>query len=835
VLLAMAMVATLVGGVTAGEAAPAGAAITPQTNAAGALAISQALASSANVTGSSFLSTTGGTPNGTSNSALAGFPTDGSTFGILTSGNVSNVPNAGTFASTSNGGAPVRGDTDMDVSILKTDVSVPSGANCLTFDFKFLSEEYPNFVGGSVNDAFVAEYDSSTWTTSANTITAPNNFAFDSTGQVVSINSTGVGGMTAADGAGTAFDGNTEGAGTGVLHASHQVTPGAHSLYFSIFDQGDTIYDSAVFLDNLRVGFVPNPAVNCVAGASVVTANLALTPATATSAVGTPHTVTATLKNGTGNPIAGAPLTFTATGANTASGTGTTNASGVATFTYTGTNVGTDQIGACYDSDNAAPCEATASATKDWTAAVPTTRTLTATVAGSGTVTSSPAGVSCPGTCSAPFTTGSSVSLTATPASGSTFTGWSGACTGTAACTLAMTTNRSVTATFTTVAPTTKTLTVGVTGSGSVTSSPAGISCPGTCSATFPTGTAVTLTPTAGAESTFTGWSNGCTGTGACVVTLTGDATVNAAFTAVATGNLVVSVESNPPTVTAGRAAQETYTVTNTGDGDQTNSTIVINFPAGSTIVSNDPGQGSCTVSGTTLTCSLGTIASGGNVVIPVVVTVPASFTGTFIPTATVSSDQNGTTAVPDLTGPDTEPFVVGNATGFVPPGGSITTGPATGDHPTGGTFSLPNSGPGAPISLTTSALPAGFCGGHTCRGRLLTLSPFAGYTDPNHPAVLDISLDKSRVALWGPSFNVWVQKEDSYAPATLVPDCKNKVEWAKFWYKCKHHWVFFWYIKSVKKIAKPSPCVAKRYIDSNGDSHTKILILSGDPKFARR
>lgn len=325
-----------------------------------------------------------------------------------------------------------------------------------------------------------------------------------------------------------------------------------------------------------------------------------------------------------------------------------------------------------------------------------------------------------------------------------------------------MTTNRSGTATFTTVGPTPRTLTVGVTGSGSVTSSPAGISCPGTCSASFPNGTAVTLTPAAGAGSTFTGWSNGCTGTGtgACVVTLNANATVNEAFTPVASGNLVVTVASSPATVTAGRAAQETYTVTNTGDGSETNAGLVINFPPGSTIVSNDPSQGTCTVGPASLTCSFGT---------------------------------------------------------------------------TGGTFSLPNRGPGAPISLTTSALPAGYCGGHTCRGRLLTLSPFAGYTDPQHPAVLDISLDSSRVALWGPSFNVWVQKEDSYAAPTLVPDCKKKVVWAKFWFKHHHHGYFFWYIKWVKKVAKPSPCVAKRYIDSHGDSHTRILILSGDPKFARR
>ena len=235
------------------------------------MAISQALASpQANITGASWSSITAGTPNGTSDGALADFPTDGGSFGILTSGSVSNVPLPGTFASTDNGGAPVRGDTDMDVSILKTDFTAPGGSNCLTFDFKFFSEEYPGFVGSSVNDAFVAELDTSNWTTASNVITAPNNFAFDGAGDVVSVNSTGVGGMTAAQGAGTAFDGGGGGQGgaTQVLHASRQVTPGAHSLYFSLFDQGDTIYDSAAFLDNLRVGFVPNPEVNCVGGAT---------------------------------------------------------------------------------------------------------------------------------------------------------------------------------------------------------------------------------------------------------------------------------------------------------------------------------------------------------------------------------------------------------------------------------------------------------------------------------------------------------------------------------------------------------------------------------------
>jgi uncharacterized repeat protein (TIGR02543 family) len=70
--------------------------------------------------------------------------------------------------------------------------------------------------------------------------------------------------------------------------------------------------------------------------------------------------------------------------------------------------------------------------------------------AGSGTVTSSPTGINCGGTCSANFNSGASVTLTAAAASGSTFAGWGGACSGASSCTVSMTAARSVTATFNT-------------------------------------------------------------------------------------------------------------------------------------------------------------------------------------------------------------------------------------------------------------------------------------------------------------------------------------------------------------------------------------------------
>ena len=50
--------------------------------------------------------------------------------------------------------------------------------------------------------------------------------------------------------------------------------------------------------------------------------------------------------------------------------------------------------------------------------------TVTAPAAGSGTVTSSPAGINCPGTCSASFAQGAKVTLTATPGSNYFFGGW---------------------------------------------------------------------------------------------------------------------------------------------------------------------------------------------------------------------------------------------------------------------------------------------------------------------------------------------------------------------------------------------------------------------------
>jgi hypothetical protein len=69
-------------------------------------------------------------------------------------------------------------------------------------------------------------------------------------------------------------------------------------------------------------------------------------------------------------------------------------------------------------------------------------------------------------------------------------------------------------------------------GSGVVTSAPAGIACGATCSAIFATGTSVTLTAAPSTKNSFLGWSGACTGTGPCVLPMTADRAVTATFKA---------------------------------------------------------------------------------------------------------------------------------------------------------------------------------------------------------------------------------------------------------------------------------------------------------------
>lgn len=170
---------------------------------------------------------------------------------------------------------------------------------------------------------------------------------------------------------------------------------------------------------------------------------------------------------------------------------------------------------------------------------------------GSGTVTSTPAGISCGAVCTAGFAAGTAVNLAASPAAGSVFAGWSGACSGLGACVVTLSAARSVTATFA-PAPTSFPLDVAVfgTGTGSVGSQPAGVNCGTTCTAQFPAGSRVTLTALPSAQSAFLRWSGPCAGNiggPVCTVTMDQARSVGAQFsTALSFGSLVLETQGLP-------------------------------------------------------------------------------------------------------------------------------------------------------------------------------------------------------------------------------------------------------------------------------------------------
>jgi carboxypeptidase family protein/List-Bact-rpt repeat protein len=166
----------------------------------------------------------------------------------------------------------------------------------------------------------------------------------------------------------------------------------------------------------------------------------------------------------------------------------------------------------------------------------PITHPVSVAVTGAGSVSADSGAISgcteTEGTCSGTYEETAELTLTATPAAHHTFTGWTGCTTESGdECQVTVEAAEDVTATF---APIVHQLSVAKSGdgSGTVTSSPAGIECGALCAAGLEEGTTVTLTAVASSGSEFTGWSGDCSGTGSCVVTLAVDTNVVAGFAA---------------------------------------------------------------------------------------------------------------------------------------------------------------------------------------------------------------------------------------------------------------------------------------------------------------
>jgi hypothetical protein len=190
--------------------------------------------------------------------------------------------------------------------------------------------------------------------------------------------------------------------------------------------------------------------------------------------------------------------------------------------------------------------------------------------AGAGTVTSSPAGISCGATCSAPFTEGSSVALSALPGPNSTEVSWTGCTEVTIAneCKVTMSAAKTVSATFNLQQRQLSVERKGA-GSGTVESSPAGINCGATCSANFTKGEAVVLSATPDASSLAPSWS-GCDSVseGKCTVAMNVAKAVTATFaltshqlsvTKSGAGVASSSITSSPAGIECGSSCSAVY------------------------------------------------------------------------------------------------------------------------------------------------------------------------------------------------------------------------------------------------------------------------------------
>jgi hypothetical protein len=168
-------------------------------------------------------------------------PNDPRDMGFLFTGDVRRIPaNMQDYDYPSVGFGSEAGDH----ATLEVDLQVPAFANSFTFDFYFLSREFPFWVGSAFNDHFEVWLTSQAFT---------GQICFDSAGNVVTVNN----GFFIVDSTAppyvlddTGFDRN---GATGWVTTQAPVVPGEIiTLSFEVFDLGDGILDSGVLLDRFR-------------------------------------------------------------------------------------------------------------------------------------------------------------------------------------------------------------------------------------------------------------------------------------------------------------------------------------------------------------------------------------------------------------------------------------------------------------------------------------------------------------------------------------------------------------------------------------------------------
>jgi len=214
-----------------------------------------------------------------------GLPQVNCKFLILASGQAKNPdPQSGEYMDLGIWGAPdpapaPDGADVNDLTQFELQLRVPGNAKGFSFDFVFFSVEYPEFVCSTFNDTFYAlviddpglgggqrtnvsfDNENNEITVNAGFFEYPPYWSLDITGTQYELaedwqpgcsDDPSIG-CTAPDPC-PAYKGST----TGWLRTTSPATPGADiTLIFSIHDEGDSILDSAVIIDNFRWQTVP--------------------------------------------------------------------------------------------------------------------------------------------------------------------------------------------------------------------------------------------------------------------------------------------------------------------------------------------------------------------------------------------------------------------------------------------------------------------------------------------------------------------------------------------------------------------------------------------------
>ena len=230
---------------------------------------------------------------------------------------------------------------------------------------------------------------------------------------------------------------------------------------------------------------------------------------------------------------------------------------------------------------------------------------LTTSQQGSGSITCDPG--SGPGPCAPYYPQGTTIALAANPEAHFSFGGWEGACSGTGSCEISnISADTTVSANFVQIEHTVS-VSVGGTGTGSVSADFGAISgCAtggvGTCSGSYNEGGTVFLRATRTGHSAFTGWSGDCTNSsGPCVLSgLPADASVTANFTTLPSTEVtyttgpIFSAGSPPPygasDVAVEQSTGDIYVSNKNADSEYNGGSIVKLDPSGNVLNSWEKG-----------------------------------------------------------------------------------------------------------------------------------------------------------------------------------------------------------------------------------------------------